>query len=341
MRRGRPISADSLDPQAQAQQQLRPTQVQPNPNRHTMPAPSKLLSQPWGPPVPLQTNPKDVFLLSPPNSTATGPSYAHSSSAVVGGPSAAYRQPPIRWPGTANNGLVSVLSWGALTPPSPALPSPGPPTAKNLESMNAEGCFPSIEELENLDKPLYQVASSSYRAQRRSPSLTPPLPAVPRPIVVLADKTSSPLAMPKRDWLTRGDLGHEAVVNPQRPQPPHNPHQHPHSQRMNLGPPEVGGHYLTPVGTMADPDKGTWASVAAMLVALNGKQTLQGRAASPPPFALPPRTSASREPSPAPTGQMVDNWSPVDARFPHWWRMQDSSEYEDAPENIGTDSTKS
>jgi len=474
--------ADSFDPQAQAQQPLQPTQVQPNPNRYTMPAPSKLLSQPRGPPVPLQTKPKDAFdglaLLSLPNRTATGSSSAHSSSSVVGGPSATRERPPSRSSITTNNGLVSAFSRpstaaSALISPSPAPPSPGPSTAKNLESMSAEERFPSIEQLEGLGKQVYQVASSSYRTQRRSPSLARPPPALPDstrpafasgltktsytgglkldhdiisspmlnaiqprstqvtgtamklqpppPIVpqrrpslssgrvggemfgprqlshsqfptadrppaahrrprrggsgggmiinatslpqhptsnlpgqghdllgvvpqtavpgqkmVLTDKTPSPLAMPKRDWLTGDDLGYEADVNPQHPQPPHNPHQHPHSQRMNLGLPEVGGHYPTPVGTMADPNKGKRASLAAVLVAPNGKQTSQGRAASPPPPALPPRPSATREPSPAPTGQVVDNWSPVDARFPRRRGTQDSSEYEDDPEDLDT-----
>ena len=36
---------DSFDPQAQTQQQQQPTQAQLNPNRYTMPAPSKLLSK--------------------------------------------------------------------------------------------------------------------------------------------------------------------------------------------------------------------------------------------------------------------------------------------------------
>ena len=475
--------ADSFDPQAQAQQQLQPTQVQPNPNRHTMPAPSKLLSQPRGPPVPLQTKPKDAFdglaQLSLPNRTATGSSSVHSSSSVVGGPSATRERPPSRSSITTNNGLVSAFSRpstaaSALMTPSPAPPSPSPPTAKNLDSMSAEERFPSIEQLEGLGTQVHQVASSSYRAQRRSPSLARPPPALPdstrpafasgltktsytgglklgydivsSPMLNTAqprstqvtgtamkpqplpptvpqrrpslssgrlggemfgprqpahsqfptaarppaahrrprrggsgggmttnatslspqptselpgqghdllsvmpqsavpgprmDKTPSPSAMPKRDWLTGDDLGYEADVNPQHPlHPPHTQHQHPHSQRMNLGLPEVGGHYPTPVGTMADPNKGKRASLAAVLVAPNGKQTSQGmgqRATSPPPPALPPRPSATREPSPAPTGQLVDNWSPVDARFPHRRGTQDSSEYEDGPEDLDT-----
>jgi AP2-associated kinase len=483
--------ADSFDPQAQAQQQLQPTQVQPNPNRYTMPAPSKLLSQPRGPPVPLQTKPKDAFdglgLLSLPKNTATGSSSAHSSSSVVGGPSATRERPPSRSSITTNNGVVSAFSRpstaaSALMTPSPAPPSPSPPTAKNLESMSAEERFPSIEQLEGLGAQLRQVASSSYRPQRRSPSLGRPPPAlpdstrpafasgltktshtdglkldydiisspmlnaiqprstqvtgtamkpqpppptvsqrrpslssgrlggemfgprqpahsqfptagrppaahrrprrggsgggmainissppsrstsdlpgqghdllgvvpqttVPGPKMVLTDKMPSPSAMQKRDWLTGEDLGYEADVNPQHPQPPshipHTQHQHPHPhpQRMNLGLPEVGGHYTTPVGTIADPNKGKRASLTAALVGVNGKQTSQGmgqRTMSPPPPALPPRPSATREPSPAPTGQPVDNWSPVDAWSPHRRGTQDSSEYEDGPEDLDT-----
>ena len=41
---------DSFDPQPQAQPQLQLTQVQPNPDRYTVPAPSKLLSPPLGTP---------------------------------------------------------------------------------------------------------------------------------------------------------------------------------------------------------------------------------------------------------------------------------------------------
>ena len=478
--------ADSFEPQAQNQQQRQPTQAQPNPNRYTMPAPSKLLSQPRGPPVPLQTKPKDAFdglgLLSLPKNTATGSSSAQSSSSVVGGPSTTRERPPSRSSITTNNGLVSAFSRpstaaSALVAPSPTLP--GPPTAKTLESMSAEERFPSLEQLEGLNVPVRQVALSSYRPQRRSPSpgrrppalpdsirpalasgLTktsytgglrldhdilsspmlsailprstqvtgtamkpqhpPPPPtnpqrrpslssgrmsgemfgprqpaqsqfptadrppaahrrprrggpgggmtinaaspqlqstsdlsgrghdllgvapptAVPGPKMVLTDKTPSPSAVPKRDWLTGDDLGYEADVNPQRPQPllhsPHIQHQHPHLQRMNLGLPEVGGHYPTPVGTMTDPNKGKRAGLAAVLVGANGKQTSQGmgqRTASPPPPALPPRPSGTREPSPAPTGQLVDNWSPVDVRFPH---RRDSSEYEEGPEDLDT-----
>ena len=482
--------ADSFDPQAQTQQQQHPTQAQPNPNRYTMPAPSKLLSQPRGPPVPLQTKPKDAFdglvLLPLPKNTATGSSSTYSSSSVVGGPSATRERPPSRSSITTNNGLVSTFSRpstaaSALMTPSPAPPSPGPSTAKNLESISAEDRFPSIEQLEGLGASLRQVASSSYRPQRRSPSpgrpppalpdstrpafasgltrtsytgglkldqdiisspilnaiqprstqvtgtamkFQPPPPtipqrgpplsngrvsgemfgprqpaqsqfptadrppaahrrprrggsgggmsinitsphsrstselsgqhhdllgvvpqtAVPAPKMVLTNKTPSPSAMSRRDWLTGDDLGYEADVNPQHPQPSqpslHSPHlQHPHSQRMNLGVPEVGGHYPTPVGTMTDPNKGKRSSLAAVLVGANGKQTPQGmgqRTASPPPPALPPRPSATREPSPAPTGQMVDNRSPVDARFLHRRGTQDSSEYEEGPEDLET-----
>ena len=477
--------AESFEPQAQAQQQLQPTQIQPNSNRYTMPAPSKLLSQPRGPPVPLQTKPKDAFdglaMLSLPNRTPTGSSSAHSSSSVVGGPSATRERPPSRSSITTNNGLVSAFSRpstaaSALITPSPAPPSPGPRRAKNLESMSAEERFPSIEQLEGLGVPVRQVASSSYRAQQRSPSPARPPPALPdstRPAfasgltrtsytgglkldydvvpspmlntiqprstqvtgtsmkpqpppavpqrrpslssgrlggemfgprqpshsqfptadrppaahrrprrggsgggmstslplqpnsdvpgqvhdflgvvpqtavpgakMVLTNKTPSPSAMPKRDWLTGDDLGYEADVNPQHPQPPlhppHTQHQHPHLQRMNLGLPEVGGHYPTPVGTIADPNKGKRGSLAAVLVAPNGRQTSQGmgqRAASPPPPALPPRPSATREHSPALTSQLVDNWSPVNARFPHRRGTQDSSEYEDGPEDLDT-----
>ena len=481
--------ADSFDPQAQAQQQQQLTQGQPNSNRYTMPAPSKLLSQPRGPPVPLQTKPKDAFdglgLLSIPKNTATGSSSAHSSSSVIGGPSAARERPPSRSSITTNNGLVSAFSRpstaaSALMTPSPAPPSPGPPTANNLESMSAEERFPSIEQLEGLGAQVRQVVLSSYRPQRRSPSLGRPPPAlpdstrpafasgltktsytgglkldydilsspmlntiqprstqvtgtamkpqpppprtvpqrrpslsngrlggemfgprqpahsqfptadrppaahrrprrggsgggmsinatsppsqsasglrgqghdllgvvpqtaVPGPKMVPTDKTPSPSAIPKRDWLTGDDLGYEADVNPQHPQPPlhppHTQHQLPHPQRMNLGLPEVGGHYPTPVGTMADPNKGKRASLAALMTA-NGKQTSQGmgqRTASPPPPALPPRPSATREPSPSPTGQLVNNRSPVDARFPHRRGTQDSSEYEDGPEDLDT-----
>ena len=479
---------DSFDPQPQAQPQLQPTQLQSNPNRYTMPAPSKLLSQPRGPPVPLQTKPKDAFdglaTLSLPNRTATGSSSAHSSSSVVGGPSAARERPPSRSSITTNNGLVSAFSRpstaaSAMMTPSPAPPSPGPRRAKNLESMSAEERFPSIEQLEGLGTQVRQVASSSYRTQRRSPSPARPPPAlpdstrpafasgltktsytgglkldhdiipspmlntiqprstqvtgtsmkpqpppvvpqrrpslssgrlggemfgprqlphsqfptadrppaahrrprrggsgggmttnavslplqptsdlpghghdllgvvpqtaIPGPKMVLGGKTPSPSAMPKRDWLTGDDLGYEADVNPQHSQPqlhpPHTQHQHPHLQRMNLGLPEVGGHYPTPVGTMTDPNKGKRASLAAVLVGPNGKQTSQGigqRAPSPPPPALPPRPSATRESSPALTGQLVDSWSPVDTRFPHRRGTQDSSEYEDGPEDLDT-----
>ena len=470
---------DSFDPQAQTQQQQHPTQAQPNPNRYTMPAPSKLLSQPRGPPVPLQTKPKDAFdglmLLSLPKNTSTGSSSTYSSSSVVGGPSATRERPPSRSSIITNNGLASAFSRpstaaSALVTSSPAPPSPGPSTAKKLESISAEHRFPSIEQLEGLGTQLRQVASSSsYRPQRRSPSPGRPPPALPDstrpafasgltktsytgglkldhdivsspilnalqprstqvtgtamksqppptvsqrgpslsnvrasgemfgprqpaqsqfptadrppaahrrprrggsggpptqstsdlfgqhrdflgvvpqtaapgPKVVLTGRTPSPSAMPKQDWLTGDDLGYEADVNPQRPQPPlHPPHlQHPHPQRVNLGVPEVGGHYPTPVGTMADPNKGKRASLAAVLVGANGKQTSQGmgqRTASPPPPALPPRPSASREPSPAPTGQLVDNWSPVDARSPHRHGRQDSSEYEEGPEDLDT-----
>ena len=480
---------DSFDPQAQTQQQQQPTQAQPNPNRYTMPAPSKLLSQSRGPPVPLQTKPKDAFdglgLLSLPKNTATGSSSTYSSSSVVGGPSATRERPPSRSSITTNNGLVSAFSRpstaaSAVMTPSPAPPSPGPSTAKNLESISAEDRFPSIEQLEGLGAPLRQVASrpqrrslspgrpppslpdstrpafasgltkmrytgglkldrdiisspmlnsiqprstqvtgtamksqpppattitqqgpsvsngrvsgemfgprlpaqsqfptadrppAAHRRPRRggsgggmsinitSPPTQPtsnlsgqdhdllgvvPQTAVPGPKMVLTDKTPPPSAVPRRDWLTGDDLGYEADVNPQHSQPPlHSPHpqhQHPHSQRMNLGLPEVGGHYPTPVGTIADPNKGKRASLAAVLVGANGKQTSQGmgqRTASPPPPALPPRPSATREPSPAPTSQLVDNWSPVDARFPHRRGTQDSSEYEEGPEDLDTKS---
>jgi hypothetical protein len=482
---------DSFDPQAQTQRPQQPTQAQTNQNRFTMPTLSKLLSQPRGPPVPLQTKPKDAFdglgLLPLPNNTVTGSSSAQSSSSVVGGPPTTRERPPSRSSITTNNGLVSAFSRpstaaSALVTPSPAPPSPGPQRMKNLESTSAEERFPSIEQFEGLSAPVRQVSSTLYRPQRRSPSpgrpppalpdstrpafasgLTktsytgglkldhniisspvlntiqprstqvtgtamksqfPPAPpaipqrrpslgggrvngemfgprqpthsqfptadrppaahrrprrggsgggmainvnsapsqsisdlpgqdhdllgvapqmAVPGPKMVLNDKASSPLAMPRRDWLTGDDLGYEADTNPQHPQPPlHPPHsqyQHPHPQRINLGPPEVGGHYPTPVGTIADPNKGKRASLAAVLVSGNGKQGSHGmgqRTASPPPPALPPRPSATREPSPAPSGQIVDNWSPVDARFPHRRGTQDSSEYEDGPEDLDT-----
>lgn len=478
--------ADSFEPPAQTQQQQQPTPVQTNMNRYTMPAPSKLLAQPRGPPVPLQTKPKDAFdglgLLSLPKNTATGSSSAQSSSSVVGGPSATRERRPSQSSITTNNGLASSFSRAstaasALMAPSPALPSSGPPTAKNLESISAEDRFPSIEQLEGLSAQVRQVASTSYRPQRRSPSPGRPPPAlpdstrptfasgltrtsytgglkldhdvisspmvntiqprstqvtgtamksalppptipqrrpslssgrvggemfgprqpaqsqfltadrppaahrrprrggsgagmttnatslssqstsdlsgqnhdllsaapqtvVPAPKMVRTDKTPSPSAIPRRDWLTGDDLGYEADVNPQHPQhPPHTQYQHPHPQRMNLGLPEVGGHYPTPVGTMVDPNKGKRASLAAVLVGANGKQTSQGvgqRTASPPPPALPPRPFASREPSPAPAGQLVNKWSPADARFQHRRGRQDSSEYEEGPEDLDT-----